>query len=275
MSTTLEQYVEQCRKACSTPSDIYHGSRKILSPWQFSFTHLDDSLTLADAGYTKNKLTILTKHYLHEESRRMAVALWERRRQQAKYGSVSFTTFNHFVKGTLDQRRSKRASIFGPCLQSVIITMLDKRRYTIAVPYRTTELLKKLAPDIVLLRDVLLTPFDFRGLELQAVNFYFVNATCHAMYFTTIIPHLADPIAEFERIRRRDHYWWKWAVKWTARYLCPEYAHGIAKFAQSVRVKMDAHKRIPPATIRQLQEYLRANHPGYTHTRFDEEGEEI
>jgi hypothetical protein len=58
---------------------------------------------------------------------------------------------------------------------------LDHRQYELLhrvqrVPYRSTEVFKKFPADIVLLRDLLLPPFDFSGMEIT-VTCYFANMT--------------------------------------------------------------------------------------------------
>jgi len=240
-----------------------------------SFSKLDDSLQLADAGYTKAKLSMLTTHYLHHESRNVALQLWDKRKGQGKYGSVGFTTYAHFVKGgTIDAKRSKRASVFGPCIQSVVITLLTKKSYTIDVFYRTTELFKKFPADLLLLRDVLLKDFDFKDLEFRGLTCHFASVTAHPMYFVTIIPHLKDPIATFEVLRKGgDEFFYNWVIKWSARYICPEHSRGIQKFAQSVRVQMDALRRIDKKTLTTLRAYFRKNHPGFRNAYVDPQEE--
>lgn len=219
---------------------------------------------MEDAGYTKSKMTMLTKNYLHVESKQVAMELWEKRRGQKKYGSVGFTTFAHFVKGgTIDAKRSKRASVFGPCIQSVVITWLSKDTYSVDVFYRTTEWLKKFPADLVFLRDVLLAGFDFDGMTCAVTTAHFANITIHPMYFSTIIPHMEAPVRDMLKIKEADPYFHDWLVKWTARYVCEEHSRGIAKFAQAQRVQMDAMKRIPPKKLEQVQAYFRKHHPGY------------
>lgn len=266
---TLEQWVHHCIKVSETPATFYSGARKIIRPYHFSFPYLDGSLKLSDAGFTSNKLKALTRHYLHEESRSIAVDLWEKRRGMENYGSVCFTTFNHFVKGDV-KGATPRGSKLGPCLQSIVLTHINKKTYSVDIFYRSTELNKKFAPDIVLIRDVLLPPFDVSGMKCAGINFHFANVTCHTMYLVTLFPHLADPISILERIKKKDKRFYDWSVKWTARYLCPKHQHGIAKFAQALRVQKDALERIDPRMIKQLQRYLTKNHPGYSRTRFDE-----
>lgn len=261
-----DQWVEQCLEWCATPADFYSGCRKILRNQTITLT-LDNSLKLSDAGYTKSKMTMLKKNYLHEESVAMAVRLWDLRRAQAKYGSVSFTTFNHFVKGkgTLDdilEKKSKRASVFGPCIQSVVITWINKKTAAVDVFYRTTEALKKLSPDLVFIRDVLLAPFEFGDLEVK-LTLHFANVTVHPMYFVTIIPFLKNVITDLDHIKQHDKYFFDWCVKWSARYLCNEHLRGIQKFSQAMRVKKDADDRIDEKAKVKLRAYLRKNHPGH------------
>lgn len=278
MSNLLDEWVTHLVALSKKREDLYSGCRKILRNRVIRFDCWDDSITLADSGYTKSKMTMLVKNYLHEESRAMAVQLWNRRKAQAKYGSVSFTTFNHFVKGkgTLDEivaKGSKRASVFGPCIQSVSITWLDKKNVGIDIFYRTTEFSKKFPADLVFIRDVLLAPFDFKGMK-PTVNFHFANITIHPMYVVTAIPHMADFEREFESIKKADKFFFDWLVKWTARYICPEHMRGIQKFAQAMRVHMDANKRINKKTMKRLQTYLRKNHPGHRNAYVDPDGEE-
>ena len=274
----LQEWVEHLLDLAGTKADFYSGCRKIIRQHSITFEHWDDSITIEDSGYTKSKMTMLTKNYLHQESIDMAVRLWDRRREQAKYGSVSFTTFNHFVKGkgTLDEiieKKSKRASVFGPCIQSVSITWLDKKTASIDIFYRTTEFAKKFPADLVFIRDVLLAPFNFKGMKFD-VTFHFANITIHPMYIVTVIPHIKNPVAAFDRLKKQDVFFYNWMIKWSARYICPEFMRGIQKFAQAMRVHMDANKRIDKKTLKLLQAYFRKNHPGYRNDYVDPDGEE-
>lgn len=272
---TLKQWIAHCLDICATPATLYSGSRKIIRPVMLEFSSLDNSLQLNNAGYTKAKLSMLTTHYLHHESRDVALRLWDKRKGQGKYGSVGFTTYAHFVKGgEIDAKRSKRASVFGPCIQSVVITLLNKKTYTVDVFYRTTELFKKFPADLILIRDVLLRDFNFSGLEFRGLMCHFASVTAHPMYFVTLIPHLPNPIGTFETLRKgKDRFFYAWVVKWTARYLCPELGRGIEKFSQSLRVRKDALERIDKKTLKALQSYLRKNHPGHRNVYQDPDEE--
>ena len=271
--TLLKEWVHTCNVAARSPATFFSGARKIIRPMTAEFPDLDESLQLHHAGYSKNKLSQLTRNYLHTESQAAAIMLWKKRREQDKYGSVSFTTFAHFVKGDV-KGATPRGSIFGPCIQSVAITHLPKRHYAVDVFYRTTELMKKFPADLVFIRDMLLAPFNFTGLTFDGMTCHFANVTSHSMYWITLVPELSDPIKELERLRVADPFYHKWVTKWSARYVCPEFEHGIQKFAQSLRVQMDAQARITKPVMLELQTYLRKHHPGYKRTRFNGDGTE-
>lgn len=273
------EWVKNVLKLARLEADFYSGCRKIISPRTIIFHDLwdkEDPLTLADAGYTGAKLSHLKRLYVHQESIDAALMLWKLRRSKTSYGSVGFTCYNHFVKNDA-VKKSKRASVMGPCLQSVVITQVKggkNGKYFIDVFYRTTELLKKFPADLVFIRDVLLGDFDFEGMEFLGLRCHFANVTVHPQYFVTIIPHLDDPIGELERIKRRDKYFYDWIIKWSARYLCEEHFRGIAKFAQALRVKMDADKRIKGKRRKELTQYLRDNHPGHRNEYEAPEGDD-
>lgn len=273
--TLKSDWVDKCIELAMLPADFYAGGRKILVNRTLSFSDIDDSLQIGDAGYTKAKLSHLKRNYLHEESKGVAIQLWDKRLGQAKYGSVGFTCYAHFVKGgSIDAKRSKRASVFGPCIQSVTLTWISREKVTVDVFYRTTEVLKKFPADLVFIRDVLLDGFNLEGMKIE-LNCHFANITVHPMYFVTIIPLLQSPLGEMKMIAKADPYYHDWLVKWTARYICEEYERGILKFSQALRVRMDARKRLAEAgTFEKLQSYVRKHHPGYRANYVPPEDEE-
>lgn len=279
-----DAWLKQALDAAKHKADFYSGCRKILRNQGFTLKKRDiaKDLNMPDAGYTKSKMKSLIRGYVHEEARGAGVLLWEGRLKRAKYGSVGFHCFNHLVKGTAAenvearlngvQTGSKRASVMGPCIQSVSLTYLPSKTTSVDCFYRTTELFKKFPADLVFIRDELLAPFDFTKAPISEINFHFANVTAHPMYFVTLIPLLDDPISEIMHIRRADRFFHDWLVKWTARYVCDEYMRGIEKFGQAMRVRKDALERIDPKTLKLLQKYLRDAHPGY---RGDTKHEEI
>lgn len=264
-----EDWVHHAVSLATEESDLYSGARKILRGRSFVFDRIEDDLTMADCGFTKSKLTMLIRNYVHEESIEVAIRLWETRKTQKKYGSVGFTCYNHFIKS---EKTSKRGSVMGPCIQSVTLTWLPDKTTSVDVFYRTTELFKKFPADLVFLRDVLLSRFNFDGCPISSITFHFANITCHPMYFVTLIPLLKDPIKILDTLKRKDRYFFDWVVKWTARYLCDEHSRGIQKFSQALRVQKDARERIKKP--KELISYLTKNHPGYRNSYHDGDDDE-
>lgn len=270
----LNEWLRHATRCSRKPADFFSGARKIIRNVHFTFEEIAPDLDYRHAGYTTNKRRALNKLYLHEESLSTAVELWERRKGQDKYGSVSFHCYNHLIKND-PEKKSKRASVMGPCLQSVCLTYLadGHRRTAIDVFYRTTEIFKKFPADLVFLRDDLLSRFNFDGCPIEEINFHFANVTCHPMYFVVILPWLEDPFAELELLKKKDRKYYDWIIKWSGRFLCPEHKRGIQKFAQAMRVHDEAQKLINPKLMAKLQTYIRDNHPGYRNEYVDPDGD--
>lgn len=261
-----DDWIHHALELASTPADIYSGARKILFGRTLVFGELfdaEDAIQMSDAGYTKNKMAHLVRGYVHPESKEAALMLWDLRRKKPAYGSVGMTCYNHFLKNDA-VRKSKRASVMGPCIQALVITQVNPKQYRVDAFYRTTEFLKKFPADLVFIRDILLEGFNFEGMEFLGLTCHFANITIHPQYFVTLIPSLEDPIRELERLKVNDPHFFNWVVKWTSRYLVPEHFRGIEKFAQAMRVKWDADTRIKGWRRKELIKYLAANHPGHT-----------
>lgn len=267
-----------------TPADFYSGCRKIIRGRMLEYDDLDADLKMEDAGFTKSKLRQLQRNYHVVESREAAQVLWRQRLEQDKYGSVGFHCYNHLIKGAKQishwnrvnekiQGSSLRASVMGPCIQAIDITLMPKGKIGIDAFYRTTEFFKKFPADLVFIRDDLLQGFD-RIKEVDTIRFHFANITLHPMYFVTVLPHLKDPYAALDRLKKKDRRFFDWVVKWTGRYLLPEQHRGIAKFAQALRVQHHAQEAFTGAERKRMQKYLRDNHPGHRNEYVAPEGED-
>lgn len=246
-------------------ADLFVGARKVIQAVRFDYEWDDKTvrdLKMEDAGFTKSKMSMLVRNYYLEPSIKAAQMLWKERLRKGKYGSVGFSCYAHFVKGDVGGH-TKMGSKFGPCIQAVTLTY-HKKRTTVDVYYRSTELFKKFPADLVFIRDVLLAQFDFRQAPIDRIRFYCANVSVHSMYAVTLFPSMKDPIAWLERIRRKDKYFWTWCVKWSARYLCPEHCNGIQKFMQAMRTCKIANRDISKEKMKLLQRYLRENFPKKT-----------
>jgi hypothetical protein len=274
-----DDWIHHCLEMSARPADMYSGCRKIIFGHMLTFHEVFDApdpIVLEDAGYTRNKMSHLTRGYLHPESKEVAIKLWDLRRTKPSYGSVGMTTYNHFLKNDM-VKKSKRASVMGPCIQSLVVTQVKGGKnpsYRLDAFYRTTELLKKFPADLVFIREVLLEGFNFEGMEFLGLNCHFANITIHPQYFVTLIPSLEDPIRELERIKAVDPFFYNWIIKWTSRYLVAEHFRGIEKFAQAMRVKVDADLRIKGWRRKELIKYLEANHPGHNRAYVSRDGAE-
>ena len=265
-----ESWINHAIDLASTPADLYSGSRKIIRNIMLEFSPIMD-LTLSDAGYSNAKMHQLRRNYLHQESIEAASGLWNEYREKPKYRSVAISCFARLVKDHGGPRGSK----MGSCLLAITITMLNRKEAEVNLHYRTTEFLKKFPADLIFLYEDILSQFDFSGMTIKRVVAHFDNITFHPAYFTTIIPHLEEPVEELEKIRKKDKYCFDWIIKWSARYLIPEQGRGIQKFAQAVRVKMDAEKRIPKDVKRILVDYINEHHPGFARSSYNEAVESV
>lgn len=230
------RWIQLCQKVSATPADFYAAARKILRNETviFKAEHWKSDLTLEDIGYTKNKLNRLIKDYLHVESRDKAVELWKHFVKRKSYASACFTTHNHLVKAGATSP-SESIETRGPCLQSVVLSVIPTGRGTIGcsidIYYRTTEFFKKFPADLLLI-DVLIKPFDFSGCPIISYNFHFSGLTCHPMYIIVPAALAVDPIAFFDDIKKQDKKFFRECVNWTHKYLVS--SRGITKFAQAI-----------------------------------------
>lgn len=270
-----DRWVRHCVEMSKLPADFYSGCRKINSCVVLEYPSIDDSLAIEDSGFTNMKLGMLRRLYWDPEHADKVAELWRGRLERGKYGSVSVSTYHHITKSD-PAKRSKRASVMGPCLLGVSLTLLNDRRVGVDAFYRTTELFKKFPADLVFIRDTVL-PAVMGGVQsVKYLRCHFANVTSHPMYAVTWLPHLGSSgpmISALEEIKAADQRFYDWTLKWTGRYICPEYHRGIAKFAQALRVQKDAYRRITGKTLEKLREYVRDNHPGYR-GEYDESDDE-
>jgi len=263
-------WVANCLELCKTPADFYSGSRKIIQDVTLEFPW-PCTMTYESIGYTNAKKRQLERNYLWQESIDMASMLWNEYRSKPKYRSVTFSTFGSLLK----DHHGPRGSRMGPCLLGVVLTMDNKaKNVEITLMYRTTEIFKKFAADLVFFSDLIQKNFNLEGMNVTAYKCYFANITVHPAYFVILLPHLKDPIKSLDNLKTIDKYFFDWCVKWSSRYLIDKYGHGIQKFSQALQVQKYARSRITDEKYKQITEYLEANHPGYTRSRFSEEGEE-
>ncbi len=266
-----QDWINNCIELFHTPADFYSGSRKILKDVLLEFSWPCD-LTYADAGYSERmKEHQLARNYLDQESIDAASKLWDSYRARPKYRSVTFSTVRSLVK----DHKGPRGSKMGPCIMGVTLSMDNKgKEVEIAFCYRTSEYCKKFPADLVFFSKLIEQNFNLEGMKVTKLKCFFINLTIHPAYAVILFPHLKNTAKVLDKIKEEDKYFYDWIIKWSARYLIEKYGHGIQKFSQALQVKKYATNNITGDKLLDLQTYLEENHPGYTRTRFSEEGDD-
>lgn len=256
------RWIKLCQKLSAQPADFYAAARKIIRTQSVRFETWESDLTLEDIGYTKNKLNRLIKDYIHDASRNKAVELWAHFTKRGSYASACFHTHNHLVKsGATSPSESKETR--GPCLQSVIITLIPSRKGVpqhseVDVFYRTTEFYKKFPADLLLVEE-LLKPFDFTNAPIKSRTFHFANITCHPMYIIVPAALAKNPVDFFEDIRKNDPVFFKNCVNWTHKYLVS--SRGITKYEQAKATQRKAIASLEKTgTLKQLTNYIKEHY---------------
>lgn len=273
--TILQEWVTWSINAVCAPTDhFWSGARMIVSDKVFSPTRLDDSISMEDIGFTEYKLTRLHGQYFVDDSVETAMMLHQRNVDRRKYASAAFHCYGHLLKSDPD-KKSKRASVMGPCIQSVVMTVKPHKNLTeCTVVYRTTEVFKKFPADLVWLRERVAPLIPGQDRYPLQWRFQFINATLHPMYFPAVLPYLPSPTATFEKIRHLNPTFWEWSGKWLARYLIGGAAgRSIEKFAQAQRTAKATIELIPFDKQKELVHYLAAHRESFSpkRTRFDSE----
>lgn len=244
-------WVDLCTELSLTPTDYYTTDKKIFRGRTETFDTFDPGLTLEELGYTKAKMRLLENLYIHEESIEEAVRQWDIRRTKGKYGSVGFHCYNHTVKPwSKDGRR--RASLHGPCLQSVTLTVLNRQTAHFDVFYRTTEIYKKYPADLLLLHEHLIPRFNLEGMEYK-VTFHFANMTVNPTYFGVLLTFKDDPLKFLKLVERRDPKYFVGCAKWLMFMLGDVENY---TFAQLARTGIGIKKNMPADVQADIIKYL-------------------
>lgn len=199
-----QAWLDACLEFSETPGDFNASSRKIFRNVEMHFYDLENDLQARDVGYKNLKMSLLRKLYIHEESLEAAVKEWSDRSLKGKYGSTGFHFFNHITKPHSGETRNKRASKMGPCLQSMCLTIHPKGHAEVDVFYRTTEVYKKFPADLVLIRDDILSKFDFTHVPFHRMTCHFANMSVNPMFITVPLTLWPDLLEWFNAVKRGD-----------------------------------------------------------------------
>jgi hypothetical protein len=238
-----KEWVDRGIRLSCLDADFYASDRKILRQRRITFTDTTSDLSLTDGGYLNGtKMTLLKKNYFNSASHNAALELWHDRRDMAKYGSVSFSTYNHLIKGSrvvngeIPEDRGI-GSVFGPCIQSVCITWIDPEISSVDVFWRTTEWFRKFPADLILITDHFLPPFELKEFDITC---HFANITLNPMFFISLIPSLPDPVASLDLIKSKDPYFHRRVVWCLNRSLSPI----PSRYGPEERIRRSTRKRM-------------------------------
>lgn len=250
-----DEWIRFCQWCINEKADFYSGgSRKILRSRSFTFNSFKDNLTLKEIGYSKQKLTLLRNLYYHAESVAHAADLYQYLIDRGKYSSACFHTYNHMVKPGARSPKEKR-STRSPCLQSVVLTLTERKTTSVDVFYRTTEIFKKFPADLVFLDTILRENFKLEKAPLDRVSFHFANITCHPMYIPVILPLVKDPYPFIKSLPATDTQLGKEAYRWLERYLGTNKT--VRKFRQANAVRKKLETSLDDDTLDKIYNHVR------------------
>lgn len=204
-----------------------------------------DLITIDMLGFAKKKITMLTDYYYNKESIDVALSQLKHRREKGTYGSCGVTTYNHFAKKERPQH--------GPCIQSIVFTHLPGGIVDIDVFYRTTEVFKKFAADLIFLQSIILPQFKID--KPGRLNFHFANATYHPMYWVVSAPYFDDPVSELHSIKIIEPVVWRGIIRWAFRFVSDD--PSLLKFKQGQRVAKHLQRLMAPDKYKALEKYIR------------------
>lgn len=205
-----------------------------------------NEISLDMLGFSKRKIIMLTEYYLNTESVRVAKYQLENRIEKGTYGSVGVSTYNHFAK--------KERPMHGPCIQSVVFTHVVGGKISVDVFYRTTEIFKKFAADLIWLSTIFFPQFPMIKDKRGTIRFHFANTTFHPMYWAVSAPYLEDPVEELNDVKKIDYVMWKGIIRWTYRYVTQPAS--LLKFKQAHRVSKHMKRLMEPKKFKKLEKYI-------------------
>lgn len=254
-------WLELCRKVSVSPASYWSGGKKIIRHVRHRFPDPTGPLTLEEVGYTKTKMSLLVNSYIHEESLSAAVIQWnDRKNYKSKaHWSTGFHCYNHILKGH-SKAETGIGSTMGPCLQSIILTHTVEGLAEVDVFYRTTEVFKKFPADLILIRDHILTRFDFDRTPLSGMNIHAVNMTVSPTYAPTMLMLDKDPLKTLEDIRQQDPNFHRVVSRW-----CFKLIRGPdSKFNQARRTQKAVQRLMSDERQDDLVAYFHRHYPEVT-----------
>jgi len=234
----MQRWIDFCWSCAREPVLTCAGTRNIIRNVQWR-TQLPQDLQLTDVGYKPNgsKISQLKKYYKNEESTIKALEDWEVIREKGNYNSVGITTHAHQKKGFTKQ---------GFCIQAYTITQINKQQ-EVDIFYRTTEVVKKFAADLVFFRDEIIPIFE---LDNPVVNFHFANVTIHPMHMIQLAPLDKGFFENLDEMKTIDFRFYRSVIKWSHDSLEKMYT---SKYLTQQRIGQSIKENSKPNQFKRIE----------------------
>jgi hypothetical protein len=225
--------------ALDSPLYDYQGPRKIVRNLLWTPERLPDPPDLETLGYQpKTKMRNLIRTYFNEEEVAKVRAHLESRDHQ------QFTTLSCSMRGATKKKES-----MGWCMEACTIrTMRSRRKLSVTMMYRSTEIIQKFTADLAFLPYL----FERLGIQPEEVHFFFSSAYLSMVFLPSLFCYV-EPVPFLKRLKKRDPQLFRIAV----RYLSRSFRDVSVKMPYSPehRQHVLAFKRYPEK-IPQIMEYL-------------------
>jgi len=206
---------------------------------------LDDvSMQLSNIGFTKSKITQLTRHYQNPESIKRAAQDLDDRLQGKKYGSGVWDFRGHPKKNTKQDY----------CITAGVVAYYPPHRHTrLTVYYRTVELIFRYRADIIFLRDVIFPQFDLDTVPPDTLTFRFTNCTIHPMFGVFLLMEHDTPEEFLYQMCESNTDMAKQWLRWTDIHL----SGGYKSYMTAARVQKHV-EAIYPDKLKSLKKIVTA-----------------
>ena len=184
----------------------------------------DESMQLTNIGFTKSKITQLTRHYQNPESIKRASSDFDDRLKGKKYGSGVWDFRGEVKKNTKQDY----------CITAGVVAYYPPHKHTrLTIYYRTVELIFRYRADLIFLRDVIFPQFDLDTVPPDTLTFRFTNCTIHPMFGVFLLMELDDPEGFLITMLESNHDMAKQWLRWTIIHL----EGGYRKYMTAARVQ--------------------------------------
>ncbi len=240
----MTSWLGLCEKLAFMPADYYSGVQKIIHHQSIEI-QVKKIGEIDYYGYSEkgNKIKALRKHYLDEDSIQNAANQIQEIVRKNRYGSAGFS-----MRG--DEKKWTKQDF---CIQASVVTHVPGNELELTVFYRTTEVIKKFAADLVFIKEVVLPYFNDVSYN---VNFYFNNVTVHPMFFPILLAHEPQPVEFLKSLKANDNKFFVGVGKWMQKYLFEGNTSWVQNFSQARQIHQAMIELTSEQDLKDIKEYF-------------------